>query len=113
MWHEEVFWDRLKTDSTPNIIDDVKVTAAKWDTSEEWLYLTQDIGLFVKYMLDTPEDEYDEEYAKNTLDSLMNRRVNLQHKKEIVGLAQAIMIQAPKEVAQVLITNLLVKLLWL
>lgn len=109
MWHEQNFWDRIQnTDDIPNLLDPVKVHAhGKW-ASEDWTRLCVDLATFIKDVVTTPPEQFDQDTAFDRLNEMMARWVNIKP-EEAIGLAEAF-IEAPgssPEAASMLLGNFL------
>jgi len=112
MWHEQNFRDRiLDTENYPNLLDPVKVRAHSIWASDEWVAVCEWLARFVKDVISTPPEQFDEDAAFDRLNALIDRWINLPP-KEAIGLAE-VFIEAPngpKEAASMLIWNFLFKL---
>lgn len=109
MGHEQNFWDRIQnTDDIPNLLDPIKVHAhGKW-ASEDWTRLCVDLATFIKDVVTTPPEQFDQDTAFDRLNEMMARWVNIKP-EEAIGLAEAF-IEAPgssPEAASMLIWNFL------
>ena len=112
MWHEQNFRDRiLDTENYPNLLDPVKIRVHSIWASDEWVAVCEWLAHFVKDVISTPPEQFDEDAAFDRLNTLIDRWIELPP-KEAIGLAEAF-IEAPngpKEAASMLIWNFLFKL---
>ena len=112
MWHEQNFRDRiLDTENHPNLLDPVKIRAHSIWASDEWVEVCEWLAHFVKDVISTPPEQFDEDAAFDRLNALIDRWIELPP-KEAIGLAEAF-IEAPngpKEAASMLVWNFLFKL---
>lgn len=112
MWHEQNFRDRiLDTENHPNLLDPVKIRAHSIWASDEWVAVCEWLAHFVKDVISTPPEQFDEDKAFDRLNALIDRWIELPP-KEAIGLAEAF-IEAPngpKEAASMLVWNFLFKL---
>lgn len=112
MSHEENFWDRvLNSDNPAQLLDPIKIRAHQIWATDEWVAVCEWLAHFVRDVISTPPEQFDEDEAFERLNGLIDRWIELPP-KEAIGLAEAF-IEAPnwpKEAASMLIWNFLFKL---